>query len=299
MIGRLARTLWTRSPADLVAAARRRIRGSARGTPPPAGDAAGYHRWLLDEVHAFIAAAYPGTALPRERFMQLIRQYQDREWIGRTNRYLGDLWYLFAPDFAQRLPDYYRYTDLSLTLTLLTYATNEPLLTANYLRPYALARQRFDRFAVLEIGAGIPHGFLHAVYQHGPAFCSQLTTVDIDGVPARFVEFFCRRHHIDHRWIVAVAGQATPLGDIGPFDFVFAKDVFEHLQDPERAVRDLIRCASDRALLALDLDDKGAVVYQHVSPVLAPLLGPVVSAGFELVEHTGNMSMLESRRGAA
>jgi SAM-dependent methyltransferase len=296
VIGRLAHALWTRSPSDLAAALQRRVRRRPGAAPAGATAASGYHQWLLGEFHAYIAATYPDTALPRERFVQLIGEYQDRDWIKRTNRYIGDLWYLFAPDFAQRLPDYYRYTDLQLTLTLLSYATSESLLNTNYLRPYRLARQRLGQFSVLELGAGIPHGLLHTVYKEGPTFCTALTSVDIDGVPARFLEFFCRRHHINHRWIMAIAGQATPLGAIGRFDFIFAKDVFEHLHDPEPAVDDVLRCASNRALLALDLDDKGAVVYQHVSPALGPLRDAVRSAGFELVEQTGNMSIYESRR---
>jgi SAM-dependent methyltransferase len=296
VIGRLAHALWTRSPADLSVALLRRVSRGKAPVPATAAAASGYHRWLLDEFHHFIAATYPDTALSKPRFDQLIGEYQDRDWLRRTNRYIGDLWYLFAPDFARRLPDYYRYTDLQLTLTLLTYATNESLLDANYLRPYARAREQFGACTVLEIGAGIPHGLLHTVYSGGVEFCTALTTVDIDGVPARFVEFFCRRHQIDHRWIVATAGESAPLGDIGKFDFIFAKDVFEHLHDPRTAVDDVIRCASERALLALDLDDKGAVVYQHVSPVLAPLRNAVQSAGFELLEQTGNMSLFESRR---
>ena len=296
MIGRFARALWTRSPSDLVAALSRRVAGRTDPGPRPGIAATGYQQWLLDELHAFIAATYPGTALPKERFAGLIRDYQDPDWLRRTNRYIGDLWYLFAPDFARQLPAYYRYTDLQLTMTLLAYAANRVLLETNYLRPYQIAKQRFGQFSVLELGAGFPHGFLHSVYQGGPGFCTTLTTVDIDGVPARFLEFFCRRHHLMHQWIVATAGQATPLGPIGPFDFIFAKDVFEHLTDPEPAVDDVLRCASARALLALDLDDKGEVVYQHVSPALGALRERVRSAGFELVEQTGNMSLFEPRR---
>ena len=51
---------------------------------------------------------------------------------------------------------------------------------------------------------------------------------------------------------------------------MFAKDVFEHLTEPAAALDEVLAHASDRAVLALDLDDKGAVVYQHVSPQLAP-----------------------------
>jgi hypothetical protein len=118
-----------------------------------------------------------------------------------------------------------------------------------------------------------------------------VTSVDIDGVPASFFETFCRRHAVPHRWIRATAGRTPQLADSGPFDFVFAKDVFEHLTEPAAALDEVLAHASDRAVLALDLDDKGPVAYQHVSPVLAPLRNRVAKAGFLPVERTGNLSI--------
>ena len=295
MMRRMARALWTRSPADLAASVRRRLLD--RGAPVPSAnvDATAYSAWLIDELHAYVSATYPATALPKERFTALVRQYQDAGWQRKVNRYIGDLWYLFAPDFATRLDEYYRYTDLQLTLTLFTYSGNAALLDANYLRPYRIARERLGRFSILEVGAGLPHGLLYGVFANDPLPCTSLTTVDIDGVPARFVAFFCRRHGIPHRWIVATAGQATAVGADGSFDFVFAKDIFEHLVDPVPALDDLLRSASNRAILALDLDDKGEVVYQHVSPALGPLRQRVAAAGFHAIEQTGNVTLFERR----
>jgi hypothetical protein len=298
MIGRVARALWTKSPAELTAAARRRLRGSPGSPAAARASTNAYSEWLLEELHAYIAATYPDTALPKARFAEILRRYQHPDWTRPVNRYIGDLWYAFAPDFATRLGDYYRYTDLQLTLTLFAYSTNTPVLEANYLRPYRIAKERLNRFSILEVGAGLPHGFLHGVFSGDAASFASLTTVDIDGVPARFVEFFCRRHRLTHRWITAVAGEAAPV-DGGPFDFVFAKDVFEHLTNPRPALDGLLRSASDHAVLALDLEDKGDVVYQHVSPVLEPLRERVIAAGFTPIDHAGNLSIYERRRGPA
>lgn len=297
MIGRLARALWTKSPAELSAAVRRRLTSRA-GTPAASPAAASaYSDWLLDEIYAYVAATYPDTAVPKPRFDAIIRQYQHPDWTRRTNRYIGDLWYAFAPDFAARLDDYYRYTDLQLTLTLFAYSANAAMLEQNYLRPYRIAKDRLGRFAVLEVGAGFPHGILHGVFSGEATAYASVTTVDIDGVPARCFEFFCRRHRIPHQWIKAVAGAPSAIGG-GPFDFVFAKDVFEHLTDPMPVLDDILRVASSRAILALDLEDKGDVVYQHVSPALAPLRERVQSAGFTLVEQTGNIFLYERGAGA-
>ena len=288
MIARVASALWTRSPAELVAGLRRRV---ARKPHQVAADPDGYHQWLLDEVYLFIQQSYPGDALPREKFMSLMKQYGHSGWLRPTNRYLGDLWYLFAPDFQRRLDEYYRYQDLNLTMTLISYAANGELLRANYERPYQVASERLGRFSVLELGAGIPHGLLHGVRANGAGFCTQLTSVDIKGFPAAFVGSFCERHQIRHHWIPATAGKSATLDDAGPFDFVFAKDVFEHLVDPQVALDRLLARTSSRAVLALDLEDKGDVVYQHVSPHLAPLSARVAQAGFATLEQTGNVTI--------
>jgi hypothetical protein len=290
MIARLASALWTRSPADLTEAIWRRVarrNDQAISTRVPEK----YQAWLLDELHAFLASSYPGDALARDQFVSLVRKYQDPSWLRASNRYIGDLWYMFAPDYQRRLGEYYRQQDLNLTMTLLSYAANLPFLETNYIRPYEIARQRLGRFSVLEFGAGIPHGFLHAIHTTGTSFCSHVTSVDIEGLPANFFKAFCSRHGVPHRWIAATAGESVRLDAPAPFDFVFAKDVFEHLTDPAASLVQILALASDRAVLALDLDDKGARVYQHVSPVLEPLRKRVEQAGFVPVEHAGNVSI--------
>lgn len=289
MIPRIAKSLWTRSPADLAAALSRRFQGQA--APALSANLSSYHAWLLDEVYAFVKSGFPADVLDHDSFMALIRKYTDPGQLRASNRYVGDLWYLFAPDFQRRLGEYYRYQDFQLMMTLLSYAANAPFVQTHYVRPYDIARQELGRFSILELGAGIPHGFLRAMHAGHTSFCTHLTSVDIDGLPASFLDAFCRRHAVPHRWIHASAGQAQRLADAGPFDFVFAKDVFEHLTEPAAALDEVLARASDRAVLALDLEDKGSVIYQHVSPILAPLRDRVENAGFVPVEQTGNMEI--------
>jgi len=287
----LAAALWTRSPRDVVAAARRRF---VRPTLPArigAVDATGYHTWLIDELYEFVASQYPADVLERDRFRSLVAQYQNPAWLKATNRYVGDLWSLFAPDFRQHLAEYYWQQDFQLTMTLLSYAANRVLVDAHYIKPYAIARERLGRVKVLELGAGIPHGLLDHTRRDGTSWCTQLTSVDIEGTPARFLAFWCRRHGVTHHDITATAGVAPDLNGVANIDFVFAKDVFEHLTDPALAIERLLACTARRAVLALDLEDKGVVEYQHVSPTLAPLKAAVQCAGFVQLGVTGNLTM--------
>jgi SAM-dependent methyltransferase len=290
-LARLAEALWTRSPREIMSAARRRLNGAAPTDVANGAIAQGYHAWLVDELYAFVAANHPREVLPRERFRALIARYQDPNWLRATNRYLGDLWYLFAPDYATRLPEYYQSQELPLLMTLLSYAANPPLLESNYVEPYRLARQRLGRLSVLEFGAGLPHGLLWHVHRDGTSWCSRVTAVDIDATPARFLAFWCERHRLAHTSIASEAGATVNLSTIAKADFVFAKDVFEHLSDPAGALEQVLTATAPRAVLALDLDDKGDVEYQHVSPRLQQLVPAVEHAGFALLGRTGNLSI--------
>lgn len=290
MISRVAAALWRRSPAELMTAVSRRLRGESPALAPVGPDS-DYGEWLLDQVYEFVSSSCPAYVLPRERFRALMQEYQDPAHLRRFNRYLGDLWYLFEPDFQTRLHEYYRSQDLPLMMTLVAYARNASMLRDHYLRPYELALGRFGALSILEYGAGVPHGFLNAVHARGTDFCRELTSVDIDGTPARFLETFCRSRKIPHRRIQAIAGESVSFSGSELFDFIFAKDVFEHLLDPEFAVEQILARAGPQTILALDLDDKGTVTYQHVSPALEPLKYRVQKAGFSMMERTGNLSV--------
>lgn len=78
---------------------------------------------------------------------------------------------------------------------------------------------------------------------------------------------------------------------------MFVKDAFEHVLDPELMLDEILRVASRRALLALDLHDKGTRVYQHVRPDLEPLRARAETAGWHASAESGNVTLY--RRGAS
>ena len=268
----------------------RRLAAGGKAPLPPSG---AYVHLLLAEFHKFIVGEYGRHALPRERFEEMFWRHQASGIIRPANRFIGDLWYLFAPDFTERLGEYYKAQELQLTMTFLGYAAAETLLHDNYVVPYRMMRQRLPRAAVLEVGAGLPHGFLATVLDEGAGWCEELVIVDVDAVYARFVKWFCTTRGIAFRHEVADAARAPSLPAGRPFDFVFAKDVFEHLDDPLDTINQIVSRAAPRAVLALDLEDKGAVEYQHISPELSRLKPAVTDARFRLLTLSGNMSVYE------
>ncbi len=250
-----------------------------------------YAHRLLDEFHRFIAGEYGARALSRDAFLELFWRHQRSGIIRPANRFIGDLWYLFAPDFTDRLDEYYKNQELQLTMTFLAYAASPSVLADNYIEPYRLMRERVPRARVLEVGAGLPHGFLNLLWEAGPTWCESLTVVELDAIYTRFTAWACRTHDLPFHHILAHAGRPPAIPRDRPFDLVFAKDVFEHLDDPRRTLHDILAAAARRSMLALDLDDKGAVEYQHISPDLDALKDDVTRAGFQLLARTGHMSV--------
>jgi len=269
-----------------------RRRGISAATPiegrPPK-----YIQQLLDEFHRFIVAAHGDRALPRDQFLALFWRLQQSGQIRPVNRYIGDLWNLFAPDFRERLDEYYRSQEMQLTMTFLAYAAQPQLLHENYVVPYRTMRDRFPRSAVLEVGAGIPHGFFSQTFASGTAWCEALTIVEIDAVYARFVRWYCQVHDVAFHHSLARAGRAPAIPSDRRYGFIFAKDVFEHLDDPVTTIGDILGVAAPSAMLALDLENKGAVEYQHISPALSGLRDHVERAGFRAFASTGNMTLFE------
>ncbi len=261
--------------------------------PASAAGSSAYLDSLLDEVHQFLVSEYRERMLPRDQFLALFRRLEQSGMIRPVNRFIGDLWNLFAPDFRERLDEYYKFQELQLTMTFLAYAAQPQLLHDHYVVPYQMMRERLPRAAVLEVGAGIPHGFLSQAYTSGTAWCEALTVVELDALYSRFVRWHCEARGVAFRHVLAHAGRAPAIPADRTYGFVFAKDVFEHLDDPARAIREIVAVAAPTAILALDLDEKGAVEYQHISPGLAALRGEVERAGFLAFASSGNMTMFE------
>jgi SAM-dependent methyltransferase len=248
-----------------------------------------YRRRLLGLFHEYVAASH-GEALPRDEFIELVHRHSNRVTIREHNRYLGDLWNLFQPDYRDRLDQHYAALALPSTMSFLAYAGDPGLIDSYYVAPYRLALAELPSpVSLLELGGGIPHGFIHEQLAR-PGFCEHLTLVEIDAPYSRFVEWFARRERVPFEFARARAGESGSL-PAGPFGFVFAKDVLEHLHDPARMIDEIARVVDRRAVLALDLEDKGARVYQHVTPTLAPLFERVVDHGFVEFAHTGNLTL--------
>lgn len=252
-----------------------------------------YRRELLRLFHDFIAASH-GTALEPADFVALAERHLGLEGSTKAGaRYLNDLWTLFEPDYEDRLADFYRATEHVRTMRLIDYASDPTLIETNYTAPYRWAYERLGILNVLEIGTGIPHGLI-TILDERPGSVATFATNDLDAIYTRFTLWFCEQRDVPVEWIPADAARSTALPR-ERFNFVFAKDVLEHLHDPERMVSDIIDAATSDAVLALDLEDKGPRGGEHVSPNLTQLVGQLGEAGWICEARSGVVSMFRQR----
>lgn len=297
MLGRAVSFVWNNSPYAVALRLKGSLRGPMKSDRGAGGSDRRYAADLRELFHQFISLVWPSDALPKVAFLDLIKKHQAEGAIRVHNRYAGDLWYLFGPDYRERLDEHYKAHEMHLTMTFLSYAANPALISEYYVKPYRIARERLARLRILELGSGVPHGLIHEVL-YNALRVRHVTLVDLDAVYMQFATWFCRERGIDCQTIIARAGKAADLPRDRRYDFIVAKDVLEHLKDPGAMLRSVLGVVSDTGFLALDLEDKGEREYQHISPALGPLREQLAAEDFEPVSKTGNVALYQraSRR---
>jgi hypothetical protein len=74
----------------------------------------------------------------------------------------------------------------------------------------------------------------------------------------------------------------------GQYNFLFGKDIFEHLSDPEGNLRKLLAACSTEAICYFDFQDHGSKVHQHISPDISYLRQVMTEHGFKTGERIGS-----------
>lgn len=250
-----------------------------------------YRRELLLLFRAFIQETI-GSAPGEAEFLAIAERHLGLN--GDTKQgavYLNDLWDLFKPGWqADQLAEFYKATELARTLRAIDYASDETFVDSLYAAPYRYAHERLGFLDVLEVGPAIPHGLIRLTGEHPDAVAS-VTINEIDAPYTRFTLWLCERRGIPADWIPARPGAASAMPE-RRFNFVYAKDVLEHLYDPAGMLASILAATRPPAFVAVDLADMGARVSEHVSPNLLPLkplldgwtLGPLFGGVLQIYE---------------
>jgi hypothetical protein len=178
---------------------------------------------------------------------------------------------MLMPDYENQLYQYYALLQYHATYRCLQYPFLGPLLDM-YVRPYQEAVKRVGPLRVLEYGPGIPYGLLYML-RECPSAVSHVTLVDLDLIYLEFAEFLVKHyggHDLELNVLRLKTADAIP--SLNPqFNMVFAKDVFEHLKQPEKIVHAILAGISSPAICFFDFRDHGEKLFLHVTPNVAYL----------------------------
>lgn len=204
----------------------------------------------------------------------------------------------FLPDYENNLYTYYQQQQFMILLAFLSYPLRGPGALNAQLLPYAAAAEQLPEMRVLDYGAGIPFGLIHLIRSQ-PGKVRSVTLCDLDLVHAKFARFVLEELLGAEQVRVIHSTDPNALPDFaGDFNFVFGKDIFEHLLQPEAHLRNILSACSDRSVCYLDFTDHGERYLQHVTPLLSPLGKVMAEYGFTGSGLVASMSGW-SRGGAA
>ncbi len=216
----------------------------------------------------------------------LVRHRRTVRFYDEIHQYVLEA---LLPHYRDHLYDYYREQQYHMFVIMLSY----PLcgLGASHVEPYQLARRLLPELRVLDYGAGIPYGLVHTLAED-PSVVSAATLVDLDLVHSRFAEFLLRRTAPGVNLAVHRLRNTDEVPELdGSFNFLFAKDIWEHLRRPRLVLEHLLGSADTDCLCVLDFAHHGAEIHQHITPDICFMSQVMTDAGFRNVATIGGLSV--------
>tara|TARA_B100000902_G_scaffold330705_1_gene327793 strand:- start:1018 stop:1872 length:855 start_codon:yes stop_codon:yes gene_type:complete len=240
----------------------------------------GYYSYLKDLVFKFLQSKYPNynQSVFNKNFDNLLSDLGDYKNLSlHTND-------LFDPNFHNNLEFHYKYYEKNIFFKLISYSINTKLIQNNYSNVYDFAINEIkEPLDILEIGGGLPHGFIYHFWKSGNNFFKNFTYIDAPLLHSDFIKWYFNHFNILNTMNLFKPAK-TPKLDKIKFNFVFAKDIFEHLDNPEIIIDYLISNTNDnKTLLCLDLEQKNAT-NQHISPDLPILKDKLIKNNFKVIK---------------
>lgn len=240
-----------------------------------------YFHYLKNLVFEFLITKYPeyNKELFENRINLLIDEVENYRDLGE------EIDTLFNPNFDDNLEFHYKYNERKIFFRFILYSINKKLILDKYSNIYNFGINEIkEPLDILEIGGGIPHGFIYNIWEKEKKFFNSFSYVDADLLHSKFVKWYCEKENILSE-IKLFEPSKTPKLEKIKFNFVFAKDIFEHLDSPENLIDYLILNTKDnKTLLCLDLEHKGEKIGQHISPNLPVLKNRLIESNFEVVK---------------
>lgn len=245
-----------------------------------------YYQYLKDLYFNFLSNKF--THIDKNIFYQKLDKLIAEQ--GNYADLMGELYDIFEPTYTNDLNYYYKLYEKHIFFRFFTYSTNPKLIKKKYSDIYSFAINKINEpLDILEIGGGVPHGLIFNIWKNGKKFCNNLSYVEADMLHSEFVIWYCKEKNIPINVSICRASK-TPAIENLKYNFVFAKDIFEHLDNPEKLIDDLIIYTKDsKSLLCLDLEHKGAKTIQHISPNLPILKKKLLDNNFRVIKEFGDI----------
>ena len=241
----------------------------------------GYYSYIKNVVFEFLKSKYPDyeKQVFDKKLDEVINQINDYKDITAT------LNILFNPNFHQDLKFHYKYIENKIFFRFISYSLNKKLIKNKYSDVYDFViSQLREPLNILEIGGGLPHGFIYNIWKRGNTFFDKFTYIDAQLIHSEFVKWYCKKYNFNHE-IKLFEASKTPKLDAINFNFVFAKDIFEHLDEPELLIDYLIsNTKNNKTYLCLDLEHKGPKGGQHINPNLPIFKEKLIKNNFKVIK---------------
>ena len=189
------------------------------------------------------------------------------------------------PDFRQHLMDLYRMQQFCMMHRFLQYPFIE---TEDYMSkkivPYERAEAKLQELHLVDYGCGLPHGLVWLLRRQ-PGKIRSVALVDLDLIALEFSESLVRElaPHVELE-VHPLAGTDVLPKIRADKNLVLAADVFEHLLEPEKAMRNLLASVTRSPSMAyfdLGLHNDAD---QHVCRDTGFLKDTVRNLGFQAME---------------
>ena len=242
-----------------------------------------YYNYLKNLVLEFLIFKYP--KYNRDMFEKKIDHITSTIYNNEFIPILLDLDTLLNPNFNEDLEFSYRNYERKIFLRLISYSLNKKMISKKYTNIYNFGiKELKEPLNILEIGGGIPHGLIYNVWKKEKTFIKNFTYVEADLLHSEFVDWYCKKLNIPND-IKLFKPSKTPVLNSIKYNFVFAKDIFEHLDEPELLIDYLIEnTINNKTILCLDLEHKGKKIGQHISPNLPILKERLIKNNFEVIK---------------
>lgn len=252
----------------------------------------GYYDYLKNLVFEFLITKYPNyeKKVFESKLNSLIKGVDDYRDLGK------EIDTLFNPEFDKDLEFHYKYNERKIFFEFILYSLNKKLISKKYAEIYNFGISEIKKpLNILEIGGGIPHGLIYNIWENDKNFVKNFTYVDANLLHAEFVRWYCKKSSIPNE-IKLFMPSKTPLLESLKFNFVFAKDIFEHLDTPEILIDYLISNTYEKeTLLCLDLEHKGEKIGQHISPNLPVLKRKLIENNFQVINKFGEVHVWKKK----